>query len=1164
MDNMLRQQGTARAAYAGQSEDEDDWGTKDDEEEDDELASLSDGSSVPTTVASATDERVAAAALLAQKEANRIMSAKIFVLTMFLVLTVVASLTMYGYSNFQENDKFELEFEGSAQLLADGVASRLNQLSNALSALGVSISSYAAATDASWPTVTVPFFQTQVSLFLEQNPFGCASPSLDMTVFVDEDERLEWEAYALNSSQDWIEEATEALGSDAEVDPTDITPFIFRVLPNGTKYSDPGDFENEDAVFAPVWMTSLTDPDAIERVNYNMYDDKSFGGFVSSLSEDPTTCVVGVPSSTANSIVATGIVGGGNTTEMVGSMMFEMEWDALLSGILSEPNGGPMVVVLENSCGRNLMFEVDEVGAAFIHSLTEVDLPVMDPVSSFPLDDVVLVNGCSIVLHIGPSVEMKEAYGTNQPIIYAFSACCVMFAMGAIFWLYDRFVGHSYPNAIANVERTKSLVDNLFPPTVRDRMLSEKLGQSDGDFTDPLEVSRQSGIISRPIADLHPSVSVIFADIANFTAWSSVREPSQVFLLLETLYNSFDLLTKRYSIFKVETIGDCYVAVSGLPEPNEFHAIDMARFANDIIHQMQRDVKRLEVLLGPDTGDLAMRVGINSGPVTAGVLRGAKSRFQLFGDTVNVASRMESTGDRNMIHISSDTAHLIEKAGKSAWLVPRQDSVQVKGKGEMQTYWLILDDASVIAEVVPDSHSAARKSARVSIIANELDLSSRCDEKSMTSHSMVSPEDKTARLVNWSSDLLVGLLKRIVAMRESEEALEEMKDFHEIVKELDERGGLSSRASMNIDGLKGSRSRREPHIHIDPDNTVLDEVAEIINLPQKKASRYQQDPDNVELPESVIKQVYMFVGEVAKMYRGNPFHNFEHASHVTQSLTKLLSRVVAPNEVDYENMTYKRKAATRKLHKFTFGITSDPITQFACAFSALIHDMDHPGVPNAVLVKEGTEIAKQYRDKSVAEQNSVDLAWSLLMQQRFSDLRKYIYKNQSELVRFRQLVVNSVMATDIVDKELGQLRKNRWERAFSKVSEDESHHHLTEDVNRKATIVIEHLIQAADVAHTMQHWHVYLKWNERFFHECYAVYLSGRSDTDPSVGWYKGEIGFFDFYIIPLAKKLENCGVFGVSSDECLQYATANRDEWERKGEKIVQSYLSKYKKEKE
>ena len=166
-------------------------------------------------------------------------------------------------------------------------------------------------------------------------------------------------------------------------------------------------------------------------------------------------------------------------------------------------------------------------------------------------------------------------------------------------------------------------------------------------------------------------------------------------------------------------------------------------------------------------------------------------------------------------------------------------------------------------------------------------------------------------------------------------------------------------------------------------------------------------------------------------------------------------------------MTYKKKAATSRLHKFTFGITSDPITQFACVFSALIHDVDHPGVPNAILVKEKTEVASKYRNKSVAEQNSVDLAWTLMQEPRFRDLRQCIYKSQSELDRFRQLVVNSVMATDIVDKELGQLRKNRWDRAFKHADDlDDS---SKADVNRKATIVIEHLIQAADVAHTMQY-----------------------------------------------------------------------------------------------
>ena len=84
----------------------------------------------------------------------------------------------------------------------------------------------------------------------------------------------------------------------------------------------------------------------------------------------------------------------------------------------------------------------------------------------------------------------------------------------------------------------------------------------------------------------------------------------------------------------------------------------------------------------------------------------------------------------------------------------------------------------------------------------------------------------------------------------------------------------------------------------------------------------------------------------------------------------------------------------------------------------------------------------------------------------------------------------------------------------------------------RATIVIEHIIQASDVSHTMQHWHIYRKWNERLFTEMYAAFRQGRLGKSPEEFWYKGELGFFDNYIIPLAQKLKECNVFGVSSDE--------------------------------
>ena len=129
-------------------------------------------------------------------------------------------------------------------------------------------------------------------------------------------------------------------------------------------------------------------------------------------------------------------------------------------------------------------------------------------------------------------------------------------------------------------------------------------------------------------------------------------------------------------------------------------------------------------------------------------------------------------------------------------------------------------------------------------------------------------------------------------------------------------------------------------------------------------------------------------------------------------------------------------------------------------------------MPNTQLIKEGHGLARVYKNKSVAEQNSIDLAWELLMDKAFDDLRACIYTNAAERDRFRQLVVNSVMATDIMDKDLKALRNDRWAKAFAEapMATTADKALAKESVDRKATIVIEHLIQASDIAHTMQHW----------------------------------------------------------------------------------------------
>jgi 3'5'-cyclic nucleotide phosphodiesterase len=186
-----------------------------------------------------------------------------------------------------------------------------------------------------------------------------------------------------------------------------------------------------------------------------------------------------------------------------------------------------------------------------------------------------------------------------------------------------------------------------------------------------------------------------------------------------------------------------------------------------------------------------------------------------------------------------------------------------------------------------------------------------------------------------------------------------------------------------------------------------------------------------------------------------------------RSVLKLISRIVSPLELLSKQYGSERRLNASKLYDHTYGLTSDPLTLFACAFSALIHDVGHPGVPNVQLEKENGDLAKKYNSKSIAEQHSFDTSWDLLMGDKYANLRSAIFMNQAEQDHFRQIVINCVMATDILDPELKDSRNRQWRQAFSNTSQQRRFDR--EMGNRKATIVIEHLMQTSDIAHTMQH-----------------------------------------------------------------------------------------------
>jgi hypothetical protein len=167
----------------------------------------------------------------------------------------------------------------------------------------------------------------------------------------------------------------------------------------------------------------------------------------------------------------------------------------------------------------------------------------------------------------------------------------------------------------------------------------------------------------------------------------------------------------------------------------------------------------------------------------------------------------------------------------------------------------------------------------------------------------------------------------------------------------------------------------------------------------------------------------------------------------------LLNRIAVPENVNYNRDD--KNAIASDLHDYTYGITSDPLTQFAVVFCALIHDVDHRGVANLQLAQENPEMAEKYKNRALAEQNSVDIAWDELMKPQYRNVQKCIFINVSELKRFRQLVVNFVMATDIFDSKMKELRNTRWEKAFHMESTTDGRQ---DTFDYRATIVLEYIV----------------------------------------------------------------------------------------------------------
>jgi adenylate cyclase len=194
----------------------------------------------------------------------------------------------------------------------------------------------------------------------------------------------------------------------------------------------------------------------------------------------------------------------------------------------------------------------------------------------------------------------------------------------------------------------------------------------------PRPIAEKLKAQAQPIADQFGSASILFADVVDFTPWAERLTPEDVVGYLDHLFTHFDGIAERHGVEKIKTIGDCYMVAAGVPQPRSDHARALALMALDMLKAMGSEDEMAH--LGLD-----LRIGINSGPVVAGVIGRKRFLYDLWGDAVNTASRMETHGTPKRIQITRATYELLA----DEFYCESRGRIAVKGKGEVETWYLV-------------------------------------------------------------------------------------------------------------------------------------------------------------------------------------------------------------------------------------------------------------------------------------------------------------------------------------------------------------------------------------------------------------------------------------------------------------------------------------------